>query len=378
MRKTLMLTAGLLLPLWASAQAALQAPVIPPTLAEIRKGMGIPSHGDLRGQQDIIGFASTAEQMAKVWELSGAAPAPEALGPRPEPGVAGVICPHDDYLYAGRVYRELLPLVSAKTIVLIGVFHRYRLFGAKDALVYDAYRAWRTPDGELPVSSLRDELLAHLPPGDVIQDAAMQDSEHSVEAIAYWLKHLRPDVEIVSILVPSASFPRFQELAGHLGGALAGAMRRRGWSLGRDLAIVISSDAIHYGADFHYTPYGEGGTQAFLKATARDRELLRGPLAGPLSADKARAFFSACVQPERPDVYTMPWCGRFSVPLGLLLLGETARALGGAAPVGLPVAYGASVDTPELPVKALGMGRTAPASLYHFVGFPAVAYAPGK
>ena len=378
MRQALILAAALFCSCPARAQAALPAPVTPPSLAEVRKGMGIPSAGDVRGQQDIVGFASTAAQMAKVWELAGAPPAPERLGPRPEPGVAGAICPHDDYLYAGRVYRELLPLVTARTIVLIGVFHRYRAFGARDALVYDAYRAWRSPDGEIPVSSLRGELLAQLPAGDVIQDAAMQDSEHSVEAIAYWLKHLRPDVEIVPILVPSASFARFQDLAARLGGALGSSMKRRGWALGRDLAIVISSDGVHYGADFHYTPYGEGGAGALLQAADRDRGLLRGPLAGPVSAEKAQAFFTACVQPERPDVYRMPWCGRFSVPFGLLLLGETSRALGLPAPVGRPVAFGVSVDVPELPVKALGMGATAPANLYHFVAFPAVAYVGGS
>ena len=381
MHKVLVLAAALCLSLPAPGQASLAtpaAPVTPPSLAEVRKGMGIPSVGDVRGQQDCVGFAATAAQMAKVWELAGAPPAPERLGPRPLPGVAGAICPHDDYLYAGRLYRDLLPLVNARTVVLIGVFHRYRLFGARNALVFDPYRAWRSPDGEIPVSSLRGELLTQLPAGEVLQDAAMQDSEHSVEAIAYWLRHQRPDLEILPILVPSASFPRLQELAGHLGAALATAMRRRGWALGRDLAIVISSDGVHYGADFHYTPYGAGGTQALLRAADRDRELLRGPLAGPVSAEKAQAFFTACVEPERPDVYRMPWCGRFSVPFGLLLLGETSRALGLPAPVGLPQAFGVSVDAPELPVKSLGMGATAPANLYHFVAYPAVAYVGGR
>jgi AmmeMemoRadiSam system protein B len=367
MRKALMLAAGLLLVADAPAQGV-------PTLAETRRGMGIPSAGDLRGQQDIVGFASTAAQMAKVWELSGAPPAPEALGPKPAPGVAGAICPHDDYLYAGRVYRELLPLVTARTVVLVGVFHKFRRYGAKDALVFDPYRAWRSPDGDIPVAGLRGELLAQLPPGDAFQDAAMQDSEHSVEAIAYWLKHQRPDVAIVPILVPSASFPRFQELAAHLGAALAATMKQKGLTLGKDVAIVISSDGIHYGADFKYTPYGEGGVEPLLKASARDRELLKGPLAGPLATPKAQAFFEACVDPGDPAVYRMPWCGRFSVPFGLLFLAETARGLGLPAPVGYPVAFGTSVDTPELPVKALGMGATAPANLYHFVSFPAVAF----
>jgi AmmeMemoRadiSam system protein B len=367
MRKALMLAVALLLAAAAPAQGV-------PTLAETRRAMGIPSAGDLRGQQDTVGFASTAAQMAKVWELSGTPPAPEALGPKPPPGVAGAICPHDDYLYAGRVYRDLLPLVTARTVVLVGVFHKFRRYGAKDALVFDPYRAWRSPDGEIPVSGLRAELLAGLGPGEALQDAAMHDSEHSLEAIAYWLKHRDPGVAIVPILVPSASFARFQDLAAHLGTALAAAMKAKGLALGKDVAIVISSDGIHYGADFQYTPYGQGGVEPLLKAAARDRELLRGPLAGPLAPPKARAFFEACVDPADPGTYRMPWCGRYSVPFGLLFLAETARALGLEPPVGHPVAFGTSVDTPELPVRALGMGATAPANLYHFVSFPAVAF----
>ncbi len=357
-----------------SAQGAPKPPAAPPTLEETRGAMGIPSAGDLRGQKDTVGFASRADQMARVWDLSAAPPAPERLGPRPAPGVAGVICPHDDYLYAGRIYRELLPLVKARTVVLVGVFHGYRRYGARDVMAFDPYRAWRSPDGEIRVSALRDEVLAGLPPGDAVRDAAWADSEHSLEAIAYWLKHQDPAVEILPVILPSASFERLQAMAGRFGSALAAAMGRRGWTLGRDVAVVISSDGVHYGADFRYTPYGEGGVVPFQKAMDRDRQLLRGPLAGPVNAAKARDVFEAMVDPARPDTYRMPWCGRFSVPFGLMALEAASRALGLAAPTGMPIAFGASVDVPELPVKALGMGATAPANLYHFVSYPAVAY----
>ena len=367
----------LALPLLGQASLAPQ-PTAPPSLVEVRKAMGIPSTDEVRGQQDAVGFASRADQMAKVWDWSAQPPAPEALGPLPAPGVPGVICPHDDYLFAGRVYRKVLPLVTARTVILVGVFHKYRRFGSKDALVFDPYRAWRSPDGAIPVSPLRDELIAQLPAEDVIRDAAMQDSEHSVEAIAYWLKHQNPAVEIVSILLPSASFPRFRQLAGRLGVALAASLRKRGWSLGRDVAIVISSDGIHYGADFAYTPYGQGGVDAYVKATARDRALLTGPLAGPVSPAKAEAFFDTVVDPQHPDTYRMPWCGRFSIPFGLLLLDATARDLGQPAPIGIPVAFGTSLGFPELPVKPLGMGATAPANLYHFVSYPGVAFTAGR
>jgi AmmeMemoRadiSam system protein B len=337
--------------------------------------MGIPSKGtDLRGQQDAVGFASTAEQMAKVWELSLAAPPPEKLGEAPKPGVIGIICPHDDYLYAGRVYRQIVPLVTARTVVLVGVFHGYRKFGAHDVLVFDPYRAWRTPDGEVPVSPVREELLAQLPKSDFVQDAAMHDSEHSLEAIAFWLRHIRPDLEIVPVIVPAMSFPRMSELADHLAQALSVTLQKRSWKLGRDLAIVISTDGVHYGPDFNQTQFGEGGVDSYVKACEQDRALIRGPLAGAISRDKVQGLFSTFVDPERPDQYRLTWCGRFSVPFGLLLLDSVARRSKVPAPIGHPVVYATSVGWPELPVRSIGMNATAPANLYHFVGYPAVAF----
>jgi len=364
----------------AFSQASLAAPAAPgsrPSLEEVRGAMGIPSGGALRGQQDTVGFASRPDQMAKVWAASALPPAPESLGPLPAPGVAGLLCPHDDYLYAGRVYRRILPLVTARTIVLVGVFHKYRRFSARNALVFDPYRAWRSPDGEIRVSSLREDLLAGLPATDWIQDAAMQDSEHSVEAIAYWLKHVNPEVEIVSIIVPAAAFDRLQELAAHLGEGLAGTMKARGWILGRDLSIVISSDGIHYGDDFKYVPHGAGGLGPYARAMAEDLALLKGPLAGPVSPAKAKAFFETVVNPRNPDEYRMPWCGRFSIPFGLLLLEATARALGKGAPMGHPLTLGSSIGFPQLPLKDSGLGLTAEANLYHFVSYPGVAYTLG-
>ncbi len=359
-----------LLPVLARGTAA-----APPTLEEVRKEMAIPSEGDVRGQLDGIGFARTAEQMKRVFDLAGAPPAPDRLGPAPAPGVAGAVCPHDDVLYAGRVYREVLPLVTAKTVVVVGVFHRFRKFDAKDVLVFDTYRAWRAPDGEVPVSALRQEVVSRLPKGDAVADAAMHDSEHSVEALVAWLKHLRKDVEIVPVIVPQMRWERLEELGERLGAAIAGAAKARGLVLGKDLAVVVSADAIHYGPDFRQVPFGDGGIDAYAKATTRDVSMLRA-LGGPLEAAKARAFYETCVNPENPAEYRVTWCGRFSIPLGLVSLSRLARDLGGPALSAFPVAYGTSVGAPELPVRGDGLGETAPANLYHFVGYPALAVAP--
>src|SRR5258708_343302 len=235
------------------------AAIARPTLDEVRKDMCAPSSNEVRGQRDTVGYATTREAMARVWEASAQAPAPESFGAKVTPGVLGVIGPHDDYIYTARVYREVFPLVTAKTVVIVGVFHRYRQFDARDQLVFDPYRAWSSPDGEIAVSPLRDELVAALPNDMAVKDAAAHDSEHSIEGIAYFLKHARPDVEIVPVIIPVASFERLSEMATQLGGALAGAMEKRGSQLGRDVAIVISAGGTHYGQDFKFPPHCAAG-----------------------------------------------------------------------------------------------------------------------
>lgn len=344
-----------------------------PTLEEVRAQMGIASAGDVRGQRDAVGYATSARGMAKVWDLSAQGPRPESFGQPAKPGAIGVLGPHDDYIYTASVYRDVFPLVTARTVIVVGVFHRYRKFGVRDRLVFDPYRAWRSPDGEIAVSTLRDELFAALPDGMAVKDAAAHDSEHSIEGVAYFLKHARRDVEIVPIIVPAASFERLWEMAAHLADALAASMRRRGWKLGEDVAIVISTDGTHYGDDFRYVPYGPGGIEALERAREHDRGLVRETLAGSLCADRARAFYETVVDPANPDQYRVTWCGRFSVTFGMLFLEQAAKRAG-CELTGVPLSLGVSVDTPELALRDEGMGPTAPANLYHFVTHPALAW----
>jgi AmmeMemoRadiSam system protein B len=359
-----------------AGEARAGAPRMPrPDPDSVRALMIQPSHGDVRGRIDSTGYALHAAQMAKVWELSANPPAPDSFGATPAPGVAGVICPHDDFSFAGRVYRRVLPLVTAKTVIVIGVFHRYSKFGEHDRLVFDDYRTWTAPDGPVPVSPLRDALLKRLPDADWTQDAVAHDAEHSLEPLVCWLRHVRPDLEIVPIVVPGARFERLQALAGHFADALSAEMSARGWKLGRDVAIAISADGIHYGPDFKQVAFGEGGLAAYQQAVAKDHGLLTGPLSGPLTDAKIRTVYETFVDPESPDTYRWTWCGRFSVPLGLLVLERLGGKLGGAS--GHAVAYGTSIGWPELGLRDLGMSPTAPSNLYHFVGYPGVAITVG-
>ena len=339
-------------------------PVVAPSLEQVRSEMDIPTSGETtRGQRDAVGFASRADQMARAWELSATPPEPTRLGPAPEPGVLGIVCPHDDYLYAARVYRKVIPLVTARTVMVIGVFHRYRRFGERGRLVFDPYRDWRTPSGAIRISPWREKLLGTLPAEDFVQDAAMHDSEHSVEALVYWLAHQHPEREIVPLLVPEMPFDRMVTLADHLAAALEGS----------EAAVAISADAIHYGADFGHVGFGAGGEGAHAKAVARDLAILRGPLSGEVTDDKARRLYETFVDPARPERYRVTWCGRFSIPFGALLVSRLA----GARALAHPIAYSTSIDAPEIAVRDLALGETAPANPYHFVGYPAVAFTRG-
>lgn len=333
-----------------------------------------PTPEEIRGQLDTVGYASTQEQMARVVELSATTPHPRRFGEPPKPGAVAVIAPHDDYLYAGRIYREALAPVTARTVILVGVFHRYRDLGIRDRIVFDPYEAWRTPDGNVPVSDLREDLISRLSKDDYLRDAASHDSEHSLEGLVNWLRHRNSDLEIVPLLAPASRFDRLRELADALGTALAACLEERQWRLGKDVAVVISADAVHYGPDFRHVPFGDGGIEAYSRAVERDIGILNGSLSGPVKVGKVHDLYRTFVDPDNPDVYRLTWCGRFSVPFGLLLLESASRELDLPLPMGRPVAYATSVGLPELPVREIGLDATAPANLYHFVGHPAVAF----
>lgn len=125
-----------------------------PSVRELLEQVGIPPEGDRRGQMDIVGYATTAEQMDRVISEARRLAADRSEELRRLHGitdtttfVAGV-SPHDDYCYAARLYALVLPHIRAKRVILFGVFHKARLFHCRDRLVFDSFRTWRGPYGD--------------------------------------------------------------------------------------------------------------------------------------------------------------------------------------------------------------------------------------
>jgi AmmeMemoRadiSam system protein B len=379
------LRAAVVLSVLASGLAvAEEEPARPPSRQDMERMMGLPSQGDrIRGVRDTVGFVISAEQADAVIGLAVQAEAAslreqdQRLGSSAEAGFLGGVCPHDDHLYASRVYVHLTQRITAPRVLLVGVFHRARYWDLENRLVFDAFESWHGPWKPVPVDPLREELVKALPPDSVVVDNAMHGLEHSLEAIVPFLQYRNRDVSIVPILAPYMNWEQLSRLSDELADALAAIMERRDWVLGRDLAIVVSSDAVHYGEDFDHAPFGVDA-QAYLRALEREHELVERHLAGTLEPSRLRGLLYELVDESDVRRYRLPWCGRFSVPFGLELLRKTAQRNGLPVPRGHLLRYGTSLSEPEPAVtdtvRQAGLGYTAPSNFHHWVGYAALGY----
>ena len=351
---------------------------------QLLDAVGIAPEDGLRGQMDTVGFVTTAAQMDSVLAQCRvlAAPRREELYARhgwsDDTTFSAAVCPHDDYYYAGRLYALLLPHIRARTVIVCGVFHKARVFDCHDKLVFDAFDAWRGPYGPVKVSALRDELIARLPREDIVVDNDMHTVEHSVEAIVPWLQALRPDVEIIPVLVPYMDWDTSDRLAGEFASALAALMQEQSLIPGRDVAVIASADAVHYGdAGWGGSVYADFGTgvDGYAEAVARDRNLAASTLAGPVRRGALREFLYTCVDSTDVTQYKLTWCGRFSVPFGLNVAARVGETLTGRPPTGTLLDYGTSLGEVSLDLEAVpGLGATAPNNLHHWVGYLSLGY----
>jgi len=346
-----------------------------------RSGAGeSPEGGSVREPFDKVGYTHEGtgfdKVLAKAKELERAVAAipPVVAGDGP---VAAVVAPHDDYTYAARVALHAFANLDAREVVLVGVAHHAKDFPASEGkLLFDSFGAWHGPYGDVPISPLRADLLAALGSDDALVSDAMHAGEHSLEGLVPFVQNRVRGVRIVPVLVPYMSLARLTELADRTGTALAGAMKKRGLKLGKDVAIVISSDMVHYGdtgwSGRSFADFGTDGA-AYDTAVARDLALIRDHLEGPISPERLSALYGALVKDDFHE-YRISWCGRFSVPFGLATLRAAARSLGAPVPRGTLLNYGTTLDPGAVDYGVEGMGATGPANLHHWVGFAAIVY----
>jgi AmmeMemoRadiSam system protein B len=372
------------------------APFYPPIFFNSAQAAAAPLRSDsfadpgpvpmVRAQLDTIGFAATWRDMEAVLEASRQREEQAVTGRRRELGLAAedgwiaAVMPHDDYLYAGPVDLHLLPGLKADRWLIVGVCHACRRLGLRDRLIFDGFAAWRVAGKEIPVDvGLRERLLARLDSTEAYVDNARHAAEHSVESLLPWIHAVAPRASFVPVLVPGMSWPRMQALAERLAVVLATICRQEEWSPGQDVGVLISADAVHYGCEGWgdkggYFPFGcdEPGHAA---AVTQDITLAEATLAGRVTDDGLARFASLVWDPARPEYpYRITWCGLYSIPFGLAVSHRLQTALDLPPLFGYLLRYGDSVSDGRLAVPNTRLGVTAPNTIQHWVGYPALGY----
>ncbi len=291
------------------------------------------------------------------------------------------IVPHDDYTYVGDLYPAVLNGIKAKTVLLFGVAHRAKEFNLENSIIFDSYDSWSAPYGNVKISPLREELIRMLPDSMHIVDNRMHGVEHSLESLIPFLQYNNRDIEIVPILVPAMPFERMDEVASEFASVLSVLMSIRELKWGEDIAIVITTDAVHYGdEDWGGRNNARFGTDSLGLVQARnlEMEIIDSCLVGPVTPARIQKFVNYTVQDTNFREYKWTWCGRYSVPFGLLMSYNLQLNLNqiSATPdfLGEFIGYSNSIDHPRIKVDDLNMGITANANPRHWVGYAAIGY----
>lgn len=288
------------------------------------------------------------------------------------------ISPHDNYRFAGQLYYESLKGINAPNIILIGVAHRARNYNLQDKLIFGTFTEWESPYGGIQVSPLNQEIMDNLPESNFVVNDSMQIIEHSLEAIIPWLQKKNRNAEIVPILVPYMNYQSIDSLSNNLADVVQKIIMEKHWEYGKDVAVVISNDAVHYG-DLEWgdsknmAPMGTDsvGTK---KAMAMDLKIIDECLTGAMTDEKIKKFTEFTVQKEDHKEYKWVWCGRYSVPFGLSFSNNLNLLENRTALEGTFLGYQTSIDHPLIEVEDLGMEVTALSTNRHWVAYTSIIY----
>ena len=119
---------------------------------------------------------------------------------------------------------------------------------------------------------------------------------------------------------------------------------------------------------------GMGRSAGNAQTVSFEQDLIRTCFEGELTGERIAGFFAYTVDPDNFKEYRWTWCGRYSIPFGLLTSHYLQALQSGKPLTGIPVAYATSITQPYLKVDDLRMGQTAIASPRHWVGYPAIGF----
>jgi len=352
-------------------------------MERILKRVTVPSKNGMRGLVDTVGFPTTGEQMDFIGDLceklekETITSNQEKYGLSEKTSFIGGVSPHDDYIISGRIYPHVMRYIRAKTVILIGNSHWAQSFGVTGKLVFGNFDRWTGPYAPVKISPLRKEILEKLPREDYIINDTMMKTEHSLEALIPFLQYYNRKCEIIPVLIPIMNWESMESLSHSLSSAVKDVITIHKLEPGKDLAVLISTDGVHYGdygwSYYNYHPFGTDA-EGYIKMTELDNILISDFLTGVIRPGKIQTLFTRLVNQANVFDYKITWCGRFSLPFGVNFITALMQIMGMNSPEGMFLRYGTSIAFPTLPVEQFGMGLTGPTNLHHFVSHFALGY----
>ena len=115
--------------------------------------------------------------------------------------------------------------------------------------------------------------------------------------------------------------------------------------------------------------------EGYVKVLAHEQQIMRDCFDGDLRPDKIERFTHYTLADHDHREYKWTWCGRYSVPFGLLTAWHLEQVRAAPPLAGTILGYATSLGDQVIKVDDLdGMGVTAEATLHHWVGYAAVGF----
>lgn len=326
----------------------------------------------VRPIRDDIGFCWNAESMKKLvlyLQLNER----DSVDPN---GLVAAIAPHDDYLYAGRVYFPLFHALTVREVVIFGVTHatvRKEIGDPHGRIILDDFSHWQGLYNNVAVSPLRDYLRRRMDSSMVLVSRKAHVLEHSIEAHIPFLQYFNPKVAITPIMITAMPLARMDDVSDQLSDIICRYLLENELGLGNDVFFLISSDANHYGRDFDNHPFGEDEA-AHTTAVNEDIGLVKSYLCGAMDAEKLFGLTEELTGASYDQPGRFLWCGRYSIPFGAMTVEKVMQSMLDKSIRGRLIRYSDTYSEGVLPIKKSGMGITAPFSLKHWVGFFSLGY----
>lgn len=168
------------------------------------------------------------------------------------------LVPHAGHVYCGHVVAQTLAsLTLAPTMIILAPSHS----GNGHPMGFWPDGAWRTPLGDVSVNATLGLELAALD-GGFAPDTLPHKHEHDIEVILPFLQYLRPDIQILPIVIGQPDRWETMQAAAM---ALAELGKRHGvGQASPDIGFLLSSDMNHFASDAENRRKDALALEAFL------------------------------------------------------------------------------------------------------------------